>query len=290
MESMKAVKQKAVTEEKTKFEREKALKIKKAEQDATLKNMSLQAEYKKKLAAWEKASEAGTEAGEMPTEPEKVLPAAVEGVDEPDWTAKMEVKEDEVKDITFRPRQPAGAPDATGKSITEDMPKEFVGRLFSKFSVPVSGAAAEVPDIRWLPEGETTKVMAEGDPEGFSAVEFAWAPKAKATEYLGTFKKSRKVEDKFLELTPGPYCKEVTEKWSVKKVEMRRILNEYQAAKKTRAAKKLAQAKEAALGDKAEANGEAETKTEEKKEEEKTEEKKDEVDMTETKTEEKKEE
>jgi hypothetical protein len=77
IESMKAVKKAEVTEEKTKFEREKALKIKKAEQDATLKNMSLQAEYKKKLAAWEKASEAGTEAGEMPTEPEKVLPAAV---------------------------------------------------------------------------------------------------------------------------------------------------------------------------------------------------------------------
>merc|ERR1719191_2701457 len=205
------------------------------------------AEYKKKLAAWEKASEAGTEAGEMPTEPEKVLPAAVETVDEPDWTAKMEVKEDEVKDITFRPRQAMGALDPTGKSIMEDMPKEFVGRLFHKFTIPASGALTEVPDIRWLPEGEEAKVLAEGDPEGFSAVEFAWAPKAKAAEYMNAFKKGRKVQDKFLELQPGPYCKEVLEKWSVKKVEMRKIMNEYQNAKKARAAKKLKDAKDAAL-------------------------------------------
>merc|ERR1719240_877850 len=151
----------------------------------------------------------------------------------------------------------------------EDIPKEFVGRLFSKFTIPVDGPLPEVPDFRWLPEGEEAKVMAEDAPEGFKAIEFAWAPKAKATEYLGAFKKGRKVQDKFLELQPGPYCKEVLEKWSVKKVEMRRILNEYQAAKKKRAAKKLADAKEAALGA-TEANGD--TKMEEKKEEEKKEE------------------
>jgi len=42
--------------EKEKFEREKAMKIKKAEQDATIKNMSAMAEYKKKLAAMQKLS------------------------------------------------------------------------------------------------------------------------------------------------------------------------------------------------------------------------------------------
>merc|ERR1719183_1745327 len=125
LESMKGVKKAEVAEEKSKFEREKAMKIKKAEQDATLKNMTATNEYKKKLAAWEKATEEGKEAGEKPEEPEKVVPIEVE-VEEPDWTKKLEVDESAVKDITFRPRQPAGMPDPTGKSITEDLPKEFV--------------------------------------------------------------------------------------------------------------------------------------------------------------------
>jgi hypothetical protein len=278
LDTMKAVVNKEVTEEKTKYEREKGMKTKKAEQDATLKNMGLEAKYKKDLAQWEKDKEAGKEGiGEKPTEPEKVLPAAVEMAEEPDWAKKMEVSEDEVKDITFRPRQPAGAPDTTGKSIIEDMPKEFVGRLFSKFTLPGSGALKEVADLRWLPEGEEAKVMEEGDPEGFSAVEFAWAPKAKAMEYISNFKKGRKVEDKYLELKPGPYCKEVLDKWSLKKVEMRRVLSDYQAAKKARAAAKLAKAKEEALA--TETNGDAAVK-EEKKEEEKKDESKPEVDMT----------
>merc|ERR1712094_91270 len=136
------------------------------------------------------------------------------------------------KDITFRPRQAPGGLDASGKSTIEDMPKDLVGRLFNKFTIPASGKAPEVPDIRWLPEGTEHKAAEEGSPEGFSSVEFAWAPKAKAEDYLKTFKKGRKVQDKFLELQPGPYCKEVLEKWSLKKVEMRRILTEYLLAKK----------------------------------------------------------
>merc|ERR1719506_2952651 len=211
-------------------------------------------------ATWDKLTEAGEteKAGDMPTEPEEVAVVS-EKAEEPDWAAKMKIDEAEVKDIIYRPRQAAGVVDATGKFSMEDIPKEMVGRLFNKFTIPVSGKVAEVPDVRWLPEGEEPKVQGEGEPEGFSSVEFAWAAKAKAEAYLGDFKKGRKVQDKFLELQPGPYCKEVLEKWSLKKVEMRRILTEYLLAKKKRAAKKaeLEKAKDEPM--------------EEKKEEEKTE-------------------
>merc|ERR1719183_2388733 len=43
----------------TKAVKVKVLEIMKAEQDATLKNMTATNEYKKKLAAWEKATEEG---------------------------------------------------------------------------------------------------------------------------------------------------------------------------------------------------------------------------------------
>jgi hypothetical protein len=287
LEDMKAIVKKKVNVEKESFAREKALKEKKAEQDAKLKNMAAMAEYKRKKAVYDKAVEDGKEAGDVPMEPEEVAPTMPE-VEEPDWAAKLVVSEDEVKDITYRPRLPPGHNDATGKSTVEDMPKEFVGRLFGKFSVPVSGAVPEVPDVRWFPEGEEAKVIEDGAPEGFSAVEFAWAPKAKAEEYVSNFKKGRKVQDKYLELKPSPYCKEVLEKWSLKKVEMRRITSEYMLAKKKRAAKKAeAKTEEAPTEEKTETNGEVkadsaeEKKEEEKKAEEKKEEKKQpEVDMT----------
>merc|ERR550537_659744 len=49
LEEMKAVVKKKVMVEKEGFEREKAMKVKKAEQDAKVKNMTAMAEYKKKL-------------------------------------------------------------------------------------------------------------------------------------------------------------------------------------------------------------------------------------------------
>jgi len=290
LDGMKAVLEKKVNIEKESFEREQSMKQKKAEQDAKMKNMVAQTEYKKKKATWDKLTEAGEteKAGDMPTEPEEVA-VVFEKAEEPDWAAKMKIDEAEVKDIIYRPRQAAGVVDATGKFSMEDIPKEMVGRLFNKFTIPVSGKVAEVPDVRWLPEGEEPKVQGEGEPEGFGSVEFAWAPKAKAEAYLGDFKKGRKVQDKFLELQPGPYCKEVLEKWSLKKVEMRRILTEYLLAKKKRAAKKaeLEKAKDEPMEEKkeeekTETNGEVKTEeVKEEKEEEKKEEKKEpELDMT----------
>merc|ERR1719389_952264 len=286
LDGMKAVLEKKVNIEKESFEREQSMKQKKAEQDAKMKNMVAQTEYKKKKATWDKLTEAGEteKAGDMPTEPEEVA-VVFEKAEEPDWAAKMKIDEAEVKDIIYRPRQAAGVVDATGKFSMEDIPKEMVGRLFNKFTIPVSGKVAEVPDVRWLPEGEEPKVQGEGEPEGFGSVEFAWAPKAKAEAYLGDFKKGRKVQDKFLELQPGPYCKEVLEKWSLKKVEMRRILTEYLLAKKKRAAKKaeLEKAKDEPMEEKkeeekTETNGEV--KTEEVKEEKEEEKKEPELDMT----------